>query len=109
MTANVYPRRADAGFMQSSSESGCNPRQLAQIETFTSVTARPFDPFPHDAAIHPSSGRLLDDLLDEFVSAPPNGEINTGAHRSRGGRLPFAPSGGPGQRADGSSARDNAE
>ncbi len=30
-------------------------------------TARPFDPFPHDAAIHPDSGRSLDDLLDEFA------------------------------------------
>lgn len=29
--------------------------------------SRPFDPFPHDAAIHPSSGRSLDDLLDEFA------------------------------------------
>ncbi len=31
-------------------------------------TARPFDPFPHDAAIHPGSGRPLDNLLDEFTT-----------------------------------------
>ncbi|HZW09986.1 MAG TPA: DinB family protein [Phycisphaerales bacterium] len=31
-------------------------------------TARPFAPFPHDAAIHPESGRTLDDLLDEFAA-----------------------------------------
>lgn len=31
-------------------------------------TSRPFDPFPHDAAIHPNSGRSLDDLLDEFAT-----------------------------------------
>jgi uncharacterized damage-inducible protein DinB len=30
---------------------------------------RPFDPFPHDAAIHPDSGRSLDDLLGEFAAA----------------------------------------
>ncbi|HVU62550.1 MAG TPA: DinB family protein [Phycisphaerales bacterium] len=30
--------------------------------------SRPLDPFPHDAAIHPSSGRGLDDLLDEFAA-----------------------------------------
>jgi uncharacterized damage-inducible protein DinB len=30
--------------------------------------ARAFDPFPHDAAIHPSSGRSLDALLDEFAA-----------------------------------------
>ncbi len=29
--------------------------------------ARVFDPFPHDAAIHPDSGRALADLLDEFA------------------------------------------
>lgn len=29
--------------------------------------SRPFDPFPHDAAIHPDSGRDLDELLDEFT------------------------------------------
>lgn len=29
---------------------------------------RPFDPFPHDAAIHPSSGRPLENLLDEFAT-----------------------------------------
>ena len=29
---------------------------------------RPFDPFPHDAAIHPSSGRPLEDLLAEFAT-----------------------------------------
>ncbi|MBK7403116.1 MAG: DinB family protein [Phycisphaerales bacterium] len=29
--------------------------------------SRPFDPFPHDAAIHPDSGRELDQLLDEFT------------------------------------------
>lgn len=29
---------------------------------------RPFDPFPHDAAIHPGSGRTLEDLLDEFAT-----------------------------------------
>jgi uncharacterized damage-inducible protein DinB len=28
--------------------------------------SRPFDPFPHDAAIHPDSGRSLESLLDEF-------------------------------------------
>lgn len=27
---------------------------------------RPFDPFPHDAAIHPDSGRSLAELLEEF-------------------------------------------
>ncbi len=31
-------------------------------------TSRPFDPFPHDAAIPPSSGRPLDSLLSEFTS-----------------------------------------
>ena len=31
-------------------------------------TTRPFDPFPHDAAIHPSCGRPLEDLLDEFTT-----------------------------------------
>jgi uncharacterized damage-inducible protein DinB len=30
--------------------------------------ARPFDPFPHTAAIGPESGRSLDDLLDEFAA-----------------------------------------
>jgi uncharacterized damage-inducible protein DinB len=30
--------------------------------------ARPFDPFPHDATIHPTSGRPLEDLLDEFAT-----------------------------------------
>jgi uncharacterized damage-inducible protein DinB len=30
--------------------------------------SRPFDPFPHDAAISPASGRALNDLLDEFAS-----------------------------------------
>lgn len=29
---------------------------------------RPFDPFPHDATIHPTSGRPLEDLLDEFTT-----------------------------------------
>lgn len=29
---------------------------------------RPFDPFPHDAAMHPSSGRPLEDLLGEFTT-----------------------------------------
>ena len=29
---------------------------------------RRFDPFPHDAAIHPSCGRPLEDLLDEFAA-----------------------------------------
>lgn len=29
-------------------------------------TARPFDPFPHDATIRPDSGRTVGDLLDEF-------------------------------------------
>ena len=32
-------------------------------------TARPFDPFPHDAAISPGSGRSLDELLEEFAAA----------------------------------------
>lgn len=32
-------------------------------------TARPFDPFPHDATISPASGRSLDDLLEEFAGA----------------------------------------
>ncbi|QKK06863.1 MAG: DinB family protein [Planctomycetota bacterium] len=32
-------------------------------------TARPFDPFPHDATISPVSGRSLDDLLEEFAGA----------------------------------------
>jgi uncharacterized damage-inducible protein DinB len=31
-------------------------------------TARPFDPFPHDATIQPSSGSTLNALLDEFAS-----------------------------------------
>lgn len=29
--------------------------------------SRVFEPFPHDAAIRPSSGRSLDELLDEFA------------------------------------------
>lgn len=31
-------------------------------------TARPFDPFPHDASIHTDSGRPLSDLLEEFAT-----------------------------------------
>lgn len=31
-------------------------------------TARPFDPFPHDATIDPRGGRSLADLLDELAS-----------------------------------------
>ncbi len=29
-------------------------------------SARPFDPFPHDATIRPESGRSVGELLDEF-------------------------------------------
>lgn len=50
-------------------------------------TARPFDPFPHDATVSPDSGRSLDDLLEEFADSRAENLDALGAMRLTGAHL----------------------